>query len=454
VPHAAPASLASRLLWLAVVWLALAWREVVPALFAASQAALAGAVLFAVAALLQRQGWYASAPRPWLDPWSLQVQALALGGLCLGWIGVRLGVRAWIGGRAEPPAAAVTAGRLLDPAWPAFDRFLRGAVVVALVALAVYGVVPGVAQELTPRDLAARLAGVAGAGSGRVVPPAGAFEIAGVPHGHALGLGSWACWAWRWPCSWRASGSGSGGSTCSAPWWWRRWPRRWRRGGGRRTSRRPRRCGGPARSPCWGRRPGLGPRGARRWAVRLGWRIEPGDVAGLERLAAGTALALALLPLAAFGGYVGVAALLDRAPAPELSRLWGEAGALFVALAAVALGLRSVEARAGRRGRGVAGLAAPGASLLVLMGMLPLVAVTAFVVVSALAGNPIVGPEPGSAFARLGKAGSYVPPVLVLAATLVGYAARERSSPFAFAAGLVLAGPRRPATCYPSSEAA
>ena len=50
----------------------------------------------------------------------------------------------------------------------------------------------------------------------------------------------------------------------------------------------------------------------------------------------------------------------------------------------------------------------------------------------------MVGPEPESLLGRLGNAGSYVPPVLLLAGTLLGYAIRERSSGFAFAAALVL----------------
>ncbi|HEX8199276.1 MAG TPA: hypothetical protein VF590_02230, partial [Isosphaeraceae bacterium] len=190
---ATAATLAMDLLWLALVWLALAWRDVAPRLFAAAQAALTGSVVAAVTALLQGRGWYASAPLGWLDPWSVQAHALALGGLALGWIGVRVGVRARrIGRSGSPGDAAAIAVTLLEPPWPAFDRWLRGAVVLALVALAVYGVLPGAAREWTPRDLAVRLGGAATAGTTRVVPPAAAFEIDGVPHGHALGVGSWA----------------------------------------------------------------------------------------------------------------------------------------------------------------------------------------------------------------------------------------------------------------------
>src|SRR5262249_6432257 len=90
----------------------------------------------------------------------------------------------------DSPAVAL---RLIDPPWPAFDRYLRGAVLLALVALAVYAVVPGAAQELAPRDMAVQLRGIAASGApGRGVPPIAAFEAPGLAHRHAMGLGSWA----------------------------------------------------------------------------------------------------------------------------------------------------------------------------------------------------------------------------------------------------------------------
>ena len=55
----------------------------------------------------------------------------------------------------------------------------------------------------------------------------------------------------------------------------------------------------------------------------------------------------------------------------------------------------------------------------------------------ALRGNPIVGPEPGTLFARIGLAVSYAVPILLIAFSLVGHAIRERSASFAFTAGLL-----------------
>ena len=73
-----------------------------------------------------------------------------------------------------------------------------------------------------------------------------------------------------------------------------------------------------------------------------------------------------------------------------------------------------------------------------MLGALTLAAMTVSVIGSALAEDTLVGPEPGSSFLRVGLAGSYVPPILLVAATLVGFAARERSSAFALGAVLTI----------------
>ena len=56
----------------------------------------------------------------------------------------------------------------------------------------------------------------------------------------------------------------------------------------------------------------------------------------------------------------------------------------------------------------------------------------------ALAENPLIGPEPEFFFARIGEPASYATPLMLIALTLAGFAVRERSSVFAFAAVRVL----------------
>ena len=62
---------------------------------------------------------------------------------------------------------------------------------LVLIGLTIYGSVPGVAQELTPRKLALELGGQPHSVGPGVVPPLAAFEWNGIPHEHALGYGTW-----------------------------------------------------------------------------------------------------------------------------------------------------------------------------------------------------------------------------------------------------------------------
>lgn len=354
VPDASSSGLATRSIWLALVWLVLADRFASPALFAAFQAILSGSVVFAVATLLERRDWYSGAAVPWLDPWTLQAQALAQGVLCLGWIGIRVGIETWRGGRPRPDAPTPKTMTLLDPPWPAFDRFLRGAVVFALVALAIYGAIPGAVQELTTVDAA----------GARVVPSAGAFEIDHVPHDHALGGGSWALLALvlvvllagQWERFRRDDLLGAlVAASMTVPLLAGRWE------GDVAVASALRWWGAAfllaASGAIWGR--------ARlaRWGGRLGWQSKPGAP--------------------------------DEDPGHAI-------GTLFAAAS------------------------------------LPLIAVTLHVVNASLAATPIVGPEPGSFFARIGPAASYATPLVLVAVTLAGCAIRERTSAFALAAGLLL----------------
>ena len=76
-------ALAVNSAWLAAVWLTLAllggWR----ALVMASQVSAVFAVLCGVTAAVETRSWYAAAPHPWLDPWFLEAQGIALAVYCL-----------------------------------------------------------------------------------------------------------------------------------------------------------------------------------------------------------------------------------------------------------------------------------------------------------------------------------------------------------------------------------
>ena len=153
------------------------------------------------------------------------------------------------------------------------------------------------------------------------------------------------------------------------------------------------------------------------------------------------AFVLSLLPLAAMAAFVGGSAVSRRPPAADMQWWFPSLGVVFVVVAAAAIGLRGIAGfnqRSDHTASTSRTLAGHASTLLMILGVAPLVAVTLFVVAAALKQSPILGPEPDSWFARAGLATSYAVPVLVTALTLIGYAVRERSSRFAFAGGLVL----------------
>ncbi len=333
-----PAAMAGPLFALAGVWLAVSWLMQWPRLFTAFQALLSLAVVMAVTARLETEAWFESAALPWLDPWTLQAQAIALAVLGLFWVGVRIGAQRW--------SSAFRLKSLLNPPWPAFDRGLNVVLLIVLMALAVYGTLPGVAQELTPRKLAWQLNSQPPDMAVRSVPPLAAFELQGIPHDHALGYGTWLLAGVLIVVFFAAQ-----------------------------------------------------------WAHYSSWRV-----LGIVAI---VAMACPLL-----------AALWTPEVAAASALRWLAAGFLLVGSVAVWLPFAQTWPRHRQ-------------PLLLLLVAAPLVAVSLFVVTMALRGNPIAGPDPGSAFARMGMAASYAVPILLIAMSLVGHALRERSAAFAFTAGLL-----------------
>ena len=425
VPTVGPSASAVHLLWLAGVWAALAWLVVARGLFGASQAALAGAVALAVAAWLEARPWFGDAPVRWLDPRVLQAEGIALSLLGLAWIGLRLGVRSLAEARPKDPRLG-TARRLLEPPWPTFDRLTSWAAVAVLVVLSVYGAMPGAAQELSPRSFAARLvaSNEDAIALNRVVPPASAFEVAGIPHRPASGPGSWlllgaallVLLAGQWERFRRARparGDARRGDGRA----------RWRPRDGSRTWRSARPFAGAGRSACWRSRCRSGPGG--------GWPEQPGGSAGgsgpigpagSARRRRRWSSRLATLPLLAMAAYEAAAALHVHPVGPGLSDLWDR-------------GRRPVRRAGRRRPRGPAvGRSGIGRPTRVDPGR------------GRPADRPRVagparrrrrrssprrwpatrssGPSRASFFDRIGPAGSYAPPIVLVALVLVGHAIR------------------------------
>ena len=75
---------------------------------------------------------------------------------------------------------------------------------------------------------------------------------------------------------------------------------------------------------------------------------------------------------------------------------------------------------------------------LILLTVVPVLALTIMRVALALAGQPAGGPGDGTIFVRMGNTFSYIVPLVLVSLGLAGHAFRERSTTYAFAAGLVV----------------
>ncbi len=477
---------AGHALWLAGCWLVLALLVGSAILFAAFQAALSASLLFAVVGVVRQQPWAADLRLAWLDPWSLQAQGIALALLGLAWTMLRIVVGRFSkpseragSALAQADANEVSAGleirptgirptfarhaaQLLLRGWPSFDRVVTYVVLSLLVLLSIYAALPGAAQELAPRNLAAKLEGIsldAAAEAGRVVSAVSHFELPGLIHNHAAGLGAWLLLAallttllvGQWE---RFSAPGLAGAVIAlasaCPLLAARWEAdvavasalRWYGSGFLLV----------ISAAIWCRRPLAA---AAQW---IGWPIsnarfadqnggEASSITGLPRgdgqqSGPYTALALflAIAPLAALVAFVALAAVSQHPVEPATVGLLRTLAVLFAFAAAAAAVLWALaagwitginESTAARSWARHAG------TLTLILGFAPLLTVVLYVVSAALRGNPLTGPEPGTFFHRIGLAASYALPVALMAATLVGYAVRERSARFAFAAGLL-----------------
>ncbi len=414
------AAVGINLAWLAGVWMLLSMLGGWPALFTASQAALMLAIFCGVTAAVEGRAWYVDSDNPWLDPWFLEAQAIALAGYCLA-VGtfrevVTQSVRRQSQYVIEPPTPAWRAAseRLLNPPWPALDHVVQCAIVVVLALVATYGAAPGVAQELSPTDAAT--------GAARVVPPVERFELAGIPHAHAASEGAWMLLAAV--VLTLASGLRQGDT-------------RWRLAG--LTLAAFAAC--PLLAARWEEHVAVA--SALRWlsagafallAIPV-WRRPRREVRDLM-------VALVLLVYVAMGAYVCQAVLLQSNVGADIRQLWP--WLCVWALLAGVVGF-AVPHTAGPRRDDVDGLLTgqPSAWALHarhvawLLAVAPLAILLTFAVAKGLDARPLVGPDPGTWFRRIGWDVSYGVPLVVIALVFIGYAVRDRSGGFAFAAGLL-----------------
>ncbi|MCI0333023.1 MAG: hypothetical protein L0228_07360 [Planctomycetes bacterium] len=428
-------------LWLAGVWLLLAVLNASPALFSASQVATVFAILCGATAAVENRGWYTAAVHPWLDPWFLEVQGIALAAYCLLLSAVRWFVaRAALGDREQvvessTPMWTVAAKKLLEPSWPWVDHVAQVAVVCLVALLATYAAAPGVAQELSPTAVA----------GDRVVPPVETFELASSPHLHAAGRGAWAALAvvaaalavglWQRDTRWRIIGLAivaMAGCLLLAA--------RWESQDAVASALR------------WISAGFFAIASVVIWIVQHKGATGSASVRENEALAEPVAPVLTAVPIAqqirdllvafvvlvyvAMGAYVAQATLLRADISADVQEIWP--WALVWALLAGVVAIVLPHATSGQNRDGdTRSWTLHVRDVLLLLAIAPAVILMTFAVARVLDQRPIVGPEPGSWFRQIGWDVSYGVPLAVIALAFVGHAVCYKSSRFAFAAGLL-----------------
>lgn len=417
--------------WVGALWLVLAWLGRQADLALAFQLAIAAATAVLVSWHLSEQAWFAEGASRWIDPYFWQAQGIALALAAIIWRLLRLVASKRAGWGAGTDIS------FNNWPWSAFDRSVATGMFALVCAMAVYAVLPGVAQELSPSiDSATR------------VPAAiASFELPHISSAHAAGTGSW--WLLAGTVVLVALG-------------------------------------------CWDHRPGLSlmalylmgiaacllgaslfsdqtaSASALRWLLGVYTllaavpivarnRLRPLlDKLGIEGRAfspvrgfSSSQSARALVVTSVAGLYVAIAALASWSairmgpPTPRAETMLMGAGAVALVAGVIWLGLgwrwQSV-----RLSGGDAGLPTRFASLsrtvIGIAAILPLLIVAAFIVASKLTARPLVGPDPGSWFAELGNSLLYGGPLAMFAAVLLAFAIRELSSRYAASFGLLMGG--------------
>jgi hypothetical protein len=439
--------LAVQLAWLGGVWLVLAALAVSPGLFSAAQVVMVLAILCGVTAAVKTRAWYAVSPHPWLDPWFLEAQAIALAAYCLVLTAIRWAIARWSARRPESasdvvPARLAAGAQLLNTPWPAVDRVVTVATIAVTVLIAIYAILPGAAQELSPTQVV----------GDRVVTPIQTFEIGAIPHAHAVGGGAWLLLAVV-------------AITLAAGLWERR--NDWRLIGLLIAAM------------------AIGPLVAARWEAQVAvasalrwlsaaffavvsaaiWIVLPRGAIAFKEPASTSAdktvpnqypslalrlydvsrdlgVAFVVLVHVAIAAYVGQLALNRITVDASVQYLlpWVLVWGLLTGLAGLALRYATLAEQRRRQSTtadSTSAWAVHARWLLLLLAAAPAMILLTFAVGKALDRQPLVGPDPASWFHRIGYEASYGIPLIVIAFTFIGYAVRDRASPFAFAAGLL-----------------
>lgn len=422
---------------LTVVWMYFEWSIVVVSLI--------GTWMF-----VHQSEWWRDLPVRSLHPRLIEAFAITLS-VC--------GILLLVGYRVLQTLARRRAVRdVVGPMLSSSDRFVGlqcvGWSAALVVLLLIYGALPGVSQELLPRDWSLEVESVAYVAQGgtqeREVPKLESLELPGMPHASvAWGLGSASQWRYAMPPCMAAWLLATAASVFAL----------WDRGLGMPRSRRSRALSGwifvsvllgmglwyPASTLL---ESSVAVASALRWLTTLGFgvacvllclwirtinRENESDAFGLfDQLFLSFACTTAI-PWTGMAGMVIVPALLRHPNVANAGAAWAVTGFLAV----IGGFLFFVHHHAGQhaqrhRDRSVAAIV--GALLM----WTPFVCWVVMLCVLSLIAHPITGPNPDSLFSRMGLASSYALPILVVAISLVGVSAARPSPNVAFVSAVFL----------------
>jgi hypothetical protein len=431
------------LAWTATVWLVLATAANWPAVFATFQFTLFLALANAVHGAVEYRDWYFDVRQGWLDPWAIEAKGIALAAYCALWTAIRIVMWKLIEAGSNTNQTLKRAGELLRARTSAVDRWLEVAATLLLLGVVIYGVAPGVAEELAPT-----------ARADRVAVAIDRIETNNVAHVHATDRGAWlllvAVAAMVTVGMWRdfvtervvalviTAGLGCGlvataweaqTATASAL--------RWTMAGYVLL----------ASVPIWARQR------VQSTAARLGINVvadRPTDGlqpvgqsfsrhVSIDASARATIIAVVLLVYAAMGVYVGGAAVLKAGlPGGMQTTLYGLGGVCLVMLIVVAVLARLERATPSESRSKTLAWSILVSQALLMMGLAPMIAAGIFVVADALRQFPIIGPTQSSWFAEIGLSVSYGVPIVGMSVVLLGHGVRQRSSAYTLAAALLV----------------
>ncbi len=433
-------TLSVYLAWLAGVWFVLAALVVSPALFTASQVGVVFAIICGVTAAVETREWYTITRHAWLDPWFLEALGIALSAYCLvlsavRWILARGSIRGDDSVVAVPPRRwRCISARLLDPPWPPVDRVVSVLIAALVLLIATYAVLPGAAQELSPTQVV----------GDRVVSPIEQFEIAGIAHRHAADRGAWLLLA-------AAAIAVSAGLS--------RYITDWRRIGlvavgiviGLLLAARWEGQVAVASALRWLSAGLFAIASVASWTIERAATRRGGTSGGTGFTSAAAAapsnrmvrdllVGFVVLVYVAMGAYVVQSSLMRSTLDAGVNKLWPWIAVWSLPTGLVALALVIVAAANRQKSLQEATLwgrtwLLQSRWVMMLLAAAPAAVAVTFIVAHALDQQPLVGPDPASWFRRIGFEASYGVPLVLVALTFIGYAIRERSSPFAFAAG-------------------